>query len=97
MEKYYPDTTVWMKDFSHHMGDPLVDYYWQHPGYQDYPVVGVSWEAANFFGKWRSAFLKRMASGKWRPASHASLPFAFRSRVGICSAWWTRHGEVPLG
>ena len=43
MKKYYPDTTVWMKDFTHHMGDPLVDYYWQHPGYQEYPVVGVSW------------------------------------------------------
>src|SRR5712672_2051352 len=40
----YPDTTVWMKDFAHHMGDPLVTYYWSHPGYKEYPVVGVSWE-----------------------------------------------------
>ena len=42
MKKYHPDTTVWMRDFSHHMGDPLVNYYWQHPGYQEFPVVGVS-------------------------------------------------------
>jgi len=74
MEKYYPDTTVWMRDFSHHMGDPLVDYYWQHPGYMDYPVVGVSWEAANFFGKWRSAFLN-----EWRQVNGGQPPMpAFR-------------------
>lgn len=74
MAKYYPDTTVWMKDFSHHMGDPLVDSYWQHPGYQDYPVVGVSWEAANFFGQWRTAFLN-----EWRQVNGGQPPMpAFR-------------------
>jgi len=74
MAKYYPDTTVWMKDFSHHMGDPLVDYYWQHPGYQEYPVVGVSWEGANFFGKWRTAFLN-----EWRQVNGGQPPMpAFR-------------------
>ena len=76
MAKYYVDTTVWMKDFTHHMGDPLVDYYWQHPGYKDYPVVGVSWEAANFFGKWRSAFLNewRQVNGGQPPMPSFRLP-----------------------
>ncbi len=74
MAKYYPDTTVWMRDFTHHMGDPLVDYYWQHPGYVEYPVVGVSWEAANFFGKWRTAFLN-----EWRQVNGGQPPMpAFR-------------------
>lgn len=53
----YPDTTVWRKDFTHHMSDPLVANYWSYPGYQEYPVVGISWEAAVFFGKWRTHFL----------------------------------------
>lgn len=75
-EKYYPDTTVWMKDFSHHMGDPMVDYYWQHPGYMDYPVVGVSWEGATFFGKWRSSFLNewRKQDGGQPPMPSFRLP-----------------------
>ena len=30
-----PDTTVWVKDFAHHMGDPIQDYYYWHPGYDD--------------------------------------------------------------
>ncbi len=76
MKKYHPDTTVWMKDFSHHMGDPLVNYYWQHPGYQEYPVVGVSWEAAVFFGKWRTAFLNnwRKNDGDKPPMPNFRLP-----------------------
>ena len=51
-DKYYPDSTVWVRDFAHHMGDPVKDYYYWHPGYDDYPVVGVDWEAAVFFAKW---------------------------------------------
>ena len=56
-QKYYPDTTKWVKDFSHHMGDPIQDYYYWHPGYDEYPVVGINWDAAVFFGKWRTAYL----------------------------------------
>ncbi|MEQ8573850.1 MAG: SUMF1/EgtB/PvdO family nonheme iron enzyme, partial [Fulvivirga sp.] len=56
MADYYPDTTVWVKDFAHHMGDPVMDYYYWHPGYDDYPVVGVDWEAAVYFSKWRTAY-----------------------------------------
>jgi len=56
-KKYYPDTTSWVRDFAHHLGDPIQDYYFWHPGYDDYPVVGVSWNAAVFFSKWRSAYL----------------------------------------
>jgi gliding motility-associated lipoprotein GldK len=55
-EEYYPDTTVWVKDFAHHLGDPLQDYYYWHPGYDDYPVVGVDWEAAKYFSKWRTQY-----------------------------------------
>ena len=49
MEELYPDTTVWVKDFAHHMGDPLLVYYWSHPAFDNFPVVGVDWEAAKYF------------------------------------------------
>lgn len=52
-----PDTTVWVNDFVHHMGDPLVTYYWSHPAFDDYPVVGVDWEAAKYFCDWRTRHL----------------------------------------
>jgi gliding motility-associated lipoprotein GldK len=53
-EDLKPDTTVWTRDFTHHMGDPLVQYYWFHPAFDDFPVVGVSWEAARVFCEWRT-------------------------------------------
>ena len=48
----YPDTTVWNSDFTHHYGDPLLAYYWSHPAFDAYPVVGVSWSSAKEFAKW---------------------------------------------
>jgi sulfatase modifying factor 1 len=54
MTKLYPDTTVWVKDFSNHMGDPLMEYYYTHPAFDDYPVVGVSWHGAKRFNEWRT-------------------------------------------
>ena len=50
----YPDTTVWVKDFSHHMGDPMMEYYYSHPAFDEYPVVGVDWYASKYFCEWRS-------------------------------------------
>ena len=54
-EQYYntlPDTLVWRKPLSYN--DPFVNNYLRHPAYQDYPVVGVTWEQANEYCKWRS-------------------------------------------
>ncbi len=56
MNELYPDTTVWVKDFSYHMGDPMMIYYYDHPAFDDYPVVGVDWEAAKYFSNWRTSF-----------------------------------------
>ena len=51
-----PDTMVWVKDYTHHMGDPMVAYYWSHPAFDDYPVVGVNWNAAKYFCEWRTNY-----------------------------------------
>lgn len=55
--KYYPDTTVWQTDFTYHMGDPMQQYYYMHPAFDDYPVVGVNWDAAKAFCEWRTNYL----------------------------------------
>lgn len=56
---WYPDTTVWRRDFNNHLGDPLLKWYYFHPAFDDYPVVGVSWSMAKVFCAWRTAFLNR--------------------------------------
>jgi gliding motility-associated lipoprotein GldJ len=47
-----PDTLVWRSELSYN--EPLVEYYFRHPGYNNYPVVGVNWKQAHDFCLWRS-------------------------------------------
>ena len=55
----YPDTTAWINDFDNAYNEPYTRLYFSHAGYNNYPVVGVSWEQANAFSNWRTDFLKR--------------------------------------
>ncbi len=47
-----PDSLVWRSELAYN--EPLVEYYFRHPAYNDYPVVGVSWKQATDYAKWRS-------------------------------------------
>ena len=48
----YPDTNAWRDRLAWREG--FVDYYFQSPIYEEYPVVGVSWEQACKFCTWRT-------------------------------------------
>ncbi|MBC7654279.1 MAG: SUMF1/EgtB/PvdO family nonheme iron enzyme [Oligoflexus sp.] len=50
----YPDTLVWISDFTYAQNDPMAKGYFSHPSFANYPVVGVTWEQANAFNMWRS-------------------------------------------
>jgi gliding motility-associated lipoprotein GldJ len=47
-----PDTLVWIDRLSYN--EPMVEAYFRHPAFNDYPVVGVSWIQANDYAKWRT-------------------------------------------
>ena len=45
----YPDTTCWVNDFVNSDNETYMRLYFSSPTYNDYPVVGVTWEQANAF------------------------------------------------
>lgn len=47
-----PDTLVWRSSLAYN--EPMIEVYFRHPAYRDYPVVGVSWLQANDYALWRS-------------------------------------------
>jgi len=51
----YPDTLVWLADFSYAANEPMVQYF-SHPSYRNYPVVGVTWRQARAFTVWRTRY-----------------------------------------
>lgn len=52
----YPDTLVWLNDFSYAANEPMVEGYFSHPSFRDYPVVGVTWRQSRAFTVWRTRY-----------------------------------------
>ncbi|OFX62815.1 MAG: gliding motility-associated lipoprotein [Bacteroidetes bacterium GWB2_41_8] len=50
----YPDTLVWIRDFTFSYNEPLTEKYFSHVAYDEYPVVGVTWAQAKAFCLWRT-------------------------------------------
>ena len=47
-----PDTMVWRSPLG--FNEDMVNNYLRHPSFQDYPVVGVTWQQATKYAKWRT-------------------------------------------
>ncbi len=52
VHKMRPDTLVWLDELAYN--EPFVEYYFTHPAYNDYPVVGINWTQAKEYCNWRS-------------------------------------------
>jgi gliding motility-associated lipoprotein GldJ len=52
VRKAQPDENVWRDKLS--FNEPLVENYFGHPAYRDYPVVGVNWLQAGDYCAWRT-------------------------------------------
>lgn len=56
-EAALPDTSVWVGKLA--FNDPYVDHYLRYPGFRFFPVVGVSWNQASNYCRWRTLAVNR--------------------------------------
>lgn len=95
----YPDETCWVNDFNNAYNEPYMRLYFNHPGYNDYPVVGVSWEQATAFCSWRTDFLKKSLELKdgrviepYRLPTEGEFEYAARSGKTENKYPWSQEG-----
>ena len=89
----YPDTTCWINDFPNANNEKYMRLYFSSADYNDYPVVGVTWEQAQAFCNWRTDYLLRGLRGEARQLQRYRLPteveweFAARGKEGNPFPW----------
>ncbi len=57
LKKLEPDETVWRGAMT--FNDVYESYYFRFPGFNFYPVAGVSWNQADAYTKWRTEFVQK--------------------------------------
>ncbi len=59
LAEWVPNPDVWKEEFAYHYGDRMQQYYFDHSAFDNYPVVGISWDAADAFTQWRTYWLNQ--------------------------------------
>lgn len=100
----YPDVMSWMTDFANAKSERYVESYFTSKAFDNFPVVGVSWEAADGYCAWRTG--QYIANGKcnligfegYRLPTEAEWEFAARNgRSDLDYSWYSNQTHTTDG
>ena len=84
----YPNEAVWINDFDNKYNEPLVDFYLNHPAYNNYPVVGVSyWQALAYLDWLQYIWQRRMDKQGINYNIEFDLPTAYEWEMAANKNW----------
>ncbi len=100
----YPDVMSWMTDFANAKSEQYTQHYFTAEGYNNFPVAGVSWEAADAYCAWRTD--RYLSEGKcekdgfegYRLPTEAEWEFAARNgRSELDYPWYSNQTHTTDG
>lgn len=56
----YPDTLCWREELGYTYGEPLLNIYFWHPAFKNYPIVGIDHIQAEAFCHWKTKQLQKI-------------------------------------
>ena len=74
VEKAQPNKETWREELAYN--EPYLEFYFTHPAYDQYPVVGITWEQAMDYCSWRTDRVNELALIRSGPPPTLPPPFS---------------------